>query len=99
MQRLALAETRLDRHVTAPQLPRTTRTAPTETTPAQSRRRLPATQLPVVREYRRGWSVLSIALHVLIVFLIERDVALHTVILTDIPQGAGGPGPAGGGGG
>jgi hypothetical protein len=60
---------------------------------------LPATQLPTAREDRRGWSVLSIALHLLIVFLIAGDVALHTADVKEIQQGAGGPGPVGGGGG
>ena len=62
-------------------------------------RRLPATQLPVKRDDRRGWSALSIALHGLIVFLLVGDFALHTADVKEMPQGAGGPGPAGGGGG
>src|SRR5690242_3001465 len=72
---------------------------PTDPAPAHGRRRLPATRLPAVREDRRGWSVLSVALHVLIIFLIVGDVALHTADVKEIPQGAGGPGPVGGGGG
>ena len=72
---------------------------PTDPRPAHRRRRLPATRLPAVREDRRGWSVLSVALHILIIFLIVGDVALHTADVKEIPQGAGGPGPVGGGGG
>src|SRR6478736_7940876 len=80
-----------------------TRTKPvvraTEMTPDRKRRRLPATRLPVAREDRRGWSVLSAAMHALIIFLLVGDFALHTADVKEIPQGAGGPGPAGGGGG
>jgi hypothetical protein len=68
-------------------------------TPDRKRRRLPATRLPVAREDRRGWSVLSAAMHALIIFLLVGDFALHTADVKEIPQGAGGPGPAGGGGG
>jgi hypothetical protein len=66
---------------------------------ASKSRRLPATRLPVTREDRRGWSLLSAALHGLIIFLLVGDFALHTADVKEIPQGAGGPGPAGGGGG
>ena len=80
-----------------------TRTKPvvqaTELTSDRERRRLPATRLPAAREDRRGWSVLSAALHALIIFLLVGDFALHTADVKEMPQGAGGPGPAGGGGG
>lgn len=93
MQRPTLAEER----------PIATRTEPTEqaTIPTFARvpRRLPATRLPVSREDRRGWSVVSVGVHLLIVFLLVGGVALHTADVKEIPQGAGGPGPAGGGGG
>lgn len=68
-------------------------------TPDRERRRLPATRLPVARDDRRGWSVLSAAIHGLIIFLLVGDFALHTADVKEMPQGAGGPGPAGGGGG
>lgn len=93
MQRHALAE---DQRIA-------TRTEPDRRRlePAVARRpwRPPATRMPAAREDRRIWSVLSIAFHILIVFLIVGDVALHTADVKEIPQGAGGPGPAGGGGG
>ena len=80
-----------------------TRTKPvvqaTEMTSDRERRRIPAARLPVAREDRRGWSVLSAALHALIIFLLVGDFALHTADVKEMPQGAGGPGPAGGGGG
>ena len=53
----------------------------------------------MARDDRRGWSALSIALHALIIFLLVGDFALHTADVQELPQGAGGPGPAGGGGG
>jgi len=71
----------------------------TKMTPDRERRRLPATRLPVARDDRRGWSVLSAAIHGLIIFLLVGDFALHTADVKEMPQGAGGPGPAGGGGG
>jgi periplasmic protein TonB len=70
------------------------------TVPVSPRRRhLPATGLPVARENRRGWGLLSFLLHVLIILLLVAPVATHTGFVLEKPQGAGGPGPAGGGGG
>jgi periplasmic protein TonB len=66
--------------------------------PARARR-IPATGLPVAREDRRGWGILSLLLHVLLIILLTTDAALHTGAVTEIPQGAGGVGPVGGGGG
>src|SRR3569832_2087276 len=62
-------------------------------------RRIPATGLPVARENRRGWSALSLLLHVLLIALLTMDLANHEGVVTEVPQGAGGLGPAGGGGG
>jgi protein TonB len=62
-------------------------------------RSLPATGLPAKREDRRGWGVLSLLLHLLLLAFITADVATHTGDVTERPQGAGGLGPAGGGGG
>lgn len=62
-------------------------------------RRLPATTLPEFRESRRGWGLLSMLLHVLVIALLIVPVATHTGDVIERPQGAGGPGPAGGGGG
>src|SRR6185503_5721047 len=68
--------------------------------PQPSRRRaLPATQLRVAREDRRGSGVISALLHILIIAWILTPVATHTGLVIEKPQGAGGPGPAGGGGG
>lgn len=68
--------------------------------PAVSRRRrLPATTLPVAREDRRGWSLLSALLHLLVIALLIVPLADHDGLVIERPQGAGGPGPAGGGGG
>jgi protein TonB len=54
----------------------------------------------VSRERRRGWTLLSILLHVLVIVLLVTDFSrLHTGDVTEKPQGAGGAGPAGGGGG
>jgi protein TonB len=62
-------------------------------------RPLPATGLPAARENRRGWTVLSALLHVLIVMLLVTDMTSHTGVVIEREQGAGGAGPAGGGGG
>ena len=62
-------------------------------------RRLPATTLPEHRESRRGWGLLSILLHALVIALLVAPVATHTGDVVERPQGAGGPGAAGGGGG
>ena len=68
--------------------------------PAFARQRsLPATGLPARRDDRRGWGLLSALLHVLVVALLITPVATHEGLVTERPQGAGGPGPAGGGGG
>jgi hypothetical protein len=65
------------------------------------RRRLPAVTLPVAREDRRGWSVLSILLHLLVIALLLMPVAeaTHEGLVIERAQSAGGAGPAGGGGG
>ena len=64
------------------------------------RRPLPATGLPVRRENRRGWTLVSLLLHALIILLIVMPFTrLHTGMVVERPQGAGGAGPAGGGGG
>ena len=56
--------------------------------------------MPVRREDRRGWGLLSLVLHILVVVLLLADFTrLHTGLVVERPQGAGGPGPAGGGGG
>jgi len=67
--------------------------------PAAQRRRLPATGLPVEREDRRGWGLVSALIHLLIIALLVVPVATHEGFVQEIAQGAGGPGPAGGGGG
>ena len=67
--------------------------------PAVRRRRLPATGLPVSREDRRGWSLVSALVHLLIIALLMMPLATHEGFVKEIAQGAGGPGPAGGGGG
>jgi protein TonB len=62
--------------------------------------RLPATGMPVSRDDRRLWTVLSILLHLALIFLVTTDFASHERSdITEIAQGAGGAGPAGGGGG
>jgi len=68
------------------------------TRPARQRS-LPAVGLPVRREDRRGWGLLSTLLHVLLIALLITPLATHEGIVIERPQGAGGPGPAGGGGG
>lgn len=55
--------------------------------------------MPVVRDDRRGWSLLSLMLHVLLIVLLTADLATHEGMVIERPQGAGGLGPAGGGGG
>jgi protein TonB len=62
-------------------------------------RPLPAVGLPVRRENRRGWGLLSALLHALLVALLITPLATHEGLVIERPQGAGGPGPAGGGGG
>jgi len=62
-------------------------------------RPLPAVGLPVKREDRRGWGLLSALLHALLIALLITPLATHEGIVIERPQGAGGPGPAGGGGG
>src|SRR5262252_2882171 len=78
-------------------------TQPTTTQPVgltAPRRHLPATGMPVRRDDRRGWGLLSLALHLLVIILLLTDFSrLHTGVVIERPQGAGGPGPAGGGGG
>jgi protein TonB len=60
---------------------------------------LPATGLPAARDDRKLSSVVSLALHVLVIMLIIGPAVTHTGIVIERPQGAGGLGPAGGGGG
>jgi periplasmic protein TonB len=67
--------------------------------PTATHRRLPATGLPESGEDRRGWGLLSLALHILVILLLVSDFTTHTGDVKERPQGAGGPGPAGGGGG
>jgi protein TonB len=68
--------------------------------PARPRERhLPAAMLPERFEDRRGWGLVSAAIHALIIILLVFPFATHTGIVIERPQGAGGPGPAGGGGG
>ena len=55
--------------------------------------------MPVGRDDRRGWGLISALIHALIIMLLVTDFATHTGFVKEIPQGAGGPGPAGGGGG
>jgi protein TonB len=72
------------------------------TSPQQSGRRprrLPATGLPGARDDRKLSSIVSIALHVLVILLIIGPAVSHTGVVIERPQGAGGLGPAGGGGG
>lgn len=76
---------------------------PSESTSAlpsgRRQRRLPATGMPAPRDDRRLSSVVSVALHILVIILIIGPAVTHTGIVVEQPQGAGGPGPAGGGGG
>src|SRR5436190_165624 len=64
-------------------------------------RRLPATGMPVKRDSRRKWSMLSVLMHLLLIWLVtsDFDFSSHDAPVSERPQGAGGPGPAGGGGG
>lgn len=63
-------------------------------------KRLPSTGMPVARDDRRLWTVLSIALHLAVIWLLTTDFDSHeNKFIKEIEQGAGGPGPAGGGGG
>src|SRR5689334_8174385 len=64
-------------------------------------RSLPALGMPVSRRRRRLATAASLAIHVLMVWLLLRPGALTTLNpdLKIIEQGGGGPGPAGGGGG
>jgi len=55
--------------------------------------------MPVKREDRRGWSLLSLVMHILLIVLLTADLATHEASVIEKAQGAGGPGPAGGGGG
>jgi protein TonB len=65
-----------------------------------AKRRLPATGMPVSRDRRRLWTVLSIALHLAVIYLLTTDFESHELAnIPEIPQGAGGAGPVGGGGG
>ena len=65
----------------------------------RSARRLPATGLPSARDDWRFWTLLSAALHLLVIFLLTTDFSSHEANIIEKPQGAGGAGPAGGGGG
>ena len=63
-------------------------------------KRLPSTGMPVARDDRRLWTVLSIVLHLAVIWLLTTDFESHeNKFIKEIEQGAGGPGPAGGGGG
>jgi periplasmic protein TonB len=66
---------------------------------AARHRPLPAVGLPVKREDRRRWALLSALLHALLIALLITPLATHEGVVIERPQGAGGPGPAGGGGG
>jgi protein TonB len=79
---------------TMPELPE-----PTSPHSGRRPRRLPATGLPAARDDRKLSSVVSLALHVLVIMLIIGPAVSHTGIVIERPQGAGGLGPAGGGGG
>jgi len=72
--------------------------APAASSPTQVRR-LPALALPPERKRSRGWTLLSVLLHLGLLVLLVLPPALHTGEVHEIEQGAGGPGPAGGGGG
>jgi hypothetical protein len=64
-------------------------------------RGLPALGIPIRQRRRRVATVVSFALHFLVIWLLVRPGALTTLNpeLQIIEQGGGGPGPAGGGGG
>lgn len=55
--------------------------------------------MPAERRRGRGWTLLSVLMHVAVLLLLLVPPALHTGDVTEIEQGAGGAGPAGGGGG
>src|ERR1041385_3675961 len=65
------------------------------------RRRLPAARMPKGAERKRGWTVVSVVVHALVIGLLLNHVAEagHEGNPTEIQQGAGGKGPSGGGGG
>src|ERR1043166_6923425 len=67
--------------------------------PPARQRRLPSLGLPVARDGRRGWAVLSTVVHVLVLAFLLTRVATHEGFVVEIEQGAGGKGEAGGGGG
>ena len=78
----------------------TSQSASVPAEPARPRERhLPAATLPARIEDRRGWGMVSAAIHALIILLLVFPFATHTGDVIEKPQGAGGPGPAGGGGG
>lgn len=58
----------------------------------------PPLGLPKGRENRRAGAVVSLLVHLLVIWLIVTPFIIHHPI-TEILQGAGGPGPVGGGGG
>jgi protein TonB len=66
---------------------------------ARRQRPLPATGLPAARDDRRGWGLLSLLLHLLLIMVLITPLASHDGLVIERPQGAGGAGPAGGGGG
>ncbi len=71
-----------------------------DTPSTQDTKRLPATGMPVSRDDRRLWTLLSVILHLALIFVLTNDWASHeNSNIKEIPQGAGGAGPAGGGGG
>src|ERR1043166_8748868 len=86
------------RHSGMPEPPtRTSGSTPDK--PSGRRRALPKAGMPVARENRRGWAILSALVHLLIIMLLVAPAALHTGVVIEQEQGAGGAGPAGGGGG
>lgn len=61
---------------------------------------VPATDIPLSQERKRGGTIVSVVVHGLLLLLFLQSAALHTdPNLKPIEQGAGGPGPVGGGGG
>src|ERR1043165_6944644 len=64
-------------------------------------RRLPAVGMPVAGERKRGWALVSVVVHALVIALLLNHVAEagHDGNPTEVEQGAGGKGSAGGGGG
>lgn len=67
--------------------------------PPAAGRPLPALGLPPVRDRSTLGAVVSVATHLVVLFLLVAPVALRQTVIAPIEQGAGGPGPAGGGGG